>query len=210
MTNPRELDLHQGLNDSDLDADPIVQLRRWLEDAVAGGLPEPYAMTLATATPDGQPSARMVLLRGCDAQGLAFFTDFRSRKARELLANPRAAVVLFWAELNRQVRAEGRIEEVSPAQADAYWQSRPRGHRLAATASNQSETLPDRSRLEQRVAELELQYPGDDVPRPDYWSGFRLVPHAVEFWKSRLNRLHDRFRYERQDDGTWQRQRLSP
>jgi pyridoxamine 5'-phosphate oxidase len=166
-------------------------------------------MTLATATPDGQPAARMVLLRGLDARGFVFFTNYDSRKGQELAANPRAALVFWWDALKRQVRIEGRIEVVTAAESDAYFKARPRGHRLAALASPQSQVIPDRASLEQRMRQLETQYPGEDVPRPANWGGYRVVPAVIEFWQGRPNRVHDRLRYERLGDD-WRIQRLAP
>ena len=167
-------------------------------------------MTLATATPDGRPSARMVLLKGVDARGFAFFTNYESRKGAELAANPRAALVFFWVQLERQVRVEGRVERLSAEESDAYFASRPEGSQLGAWASQQSAVLPDRGPLEARYEELRAQYEGQEVPRPTFWGGFRVVPETVEFWQGRVNRLHDRLRYRRQDDGSWVIERLSP
>ncbi|HEY8340947.1 MAG TPA: pyridoxamine 5'-phosphate oxidase [Egibacteraceae bacterium] len=196
-----------GLSEADLAPDWLTQLRRWLADAVAAGLDEPTAMTLATATPDGRPSARTVLLKGLD-DGFVFYTNARSRKGRELAANPRAAVVLLWRDLERQVTATGTVAPVSAEESDAYFATRPRGAQLGALASEQSVVIPDRRWLEERVAELAARYP-DDVPRPDHWGGFRLRPDEVEFWQGRPDRLHDRLRYRRDGD-RWVVERLSP
>lgn len=199
------------LDPADLAADPLDQLRAWLDEAVAAGLAEPNAMTLATVGAEGEPSARIVLLRGLD-EGLVFYTNYGSRKGADLAADPRAAVVLHWVELARQVRVTGTCTRVSPEQSDAYWASRPPGSRLSAAASPQSEVVDDRTVLERRVAELAVAHPDGRVPRPDHWGGFRLRPDAVEFWQGRPNRLHERLRYRR-DAGRatgWMLERLAP
>jgi pyridoxamine 5'-phosphate oxidase len=210
FTDLRREYMLRGLSEADLDADPFRQFRTWYDAAVAAGLIEPNAMTLATATMDGRPSARMVLLKGFDPAGFVFYTNYESRKARELAENPWAARVLFWVELERQVRIEGRIELAWPQQSDAYFQSRPRGSQLGAAASHQSQVIPSRSVLERRVAELEAEYQDRDVPRPAFWGGYCVVPDVIEFWQGRPDRLHDRLRYRRQDDGSWLIERLSP
>ena len=193
-----------------LDADPFVELRRWYEEAVETGLLAANAMTLATATPDGTPSARIVLLKAIDDRGLVFYTSYESRKARELAANPRAALVLYWAEHDRQVRVEGRVEKTTRAESEAYFATRPRGSQLGAWASTQSAVLPGREPLEARLAELERTYPeGAAVPCPPHWGGYRLLPESLEFWIGRPNRLHDRYLYTRRGDG-WAVSRLSP
>jgi pyridoxamine 5'-phosphate oxidase len=198
-----------SLCEADVTADPLQQFSVWLDQAKAAGLHEPLAMTLATATADGQPAARMVLLRGLD-HGFVFFTNYESRKGQELSANPRAALVFYWAELQRQVRIEGSVEVVTPAESDAYFRSRPRGHRLAALASPQSQAIASRAVLEDRLREMEGQYPGAEVPRPSHWGGYRVVPVTIEFWQGQPNRMHDRLRYGRQADGSWHVQRLAP
>ena len=192
----------------DLDSDPLVALAAWLREA-EGASPRPDAMTLATATPDGRPSARIVLLRGLDERGLAFFTNRSSRKGRELGENPRAAAVLHWRELGRQARVEGRVERVSEEESRAYWETRPRGSQIAAWASPQSQPLPDRDELDRLYEEAARRFEGDSVPLPDYWGGYRLVPEDIEFWTHRDDRLHDRVRYERDGEG-WRRERLAP
>jgi pyridoxamine 5'-phosphate oxidase len=199
-----------GLHETDLDPDPIRQFHAWLHQALTAEVPEPYAMTLATATPDGLPSARVVLLRGVDERGFTFFTSYEGRKAGELEANPRAALVFYWAELERQVRVAGTVERVSEAESDDYFRNRPRGSQLGAWASHQSEVLPGRATLERRLAELERQYADRDVPRPPTWGGYRVRPLAIEFWQGRRSRLHDRLRYRRAEDGAWVIERLSP
>jgi pyridoxamine 5'-phosphate oxidase len=192
----------------DLGDDPIARLQEWLDDARAS-VPQPDAMTLATADANGRPSARVVLLRGVDERGLAFYTNRRSRKGDELRENPRAAVALHWWELGRQVRAEGDIVQVSDEESAAYWRSRPRASQLAGWASPQSQPLADRSDLDTRVAEAERRFHESDVPLPAFWGGYRLVPDMIEFWSHRDDRLHDRIRFSRSDDG-WQRDRLAP
>jgi pyridoxamine 5'-phosphate oxidase len=199
----------EALAEADVDADPVVQFGRWFEQAQHAGLLEPTAMTLATATPDGRPSARMVLLRGFDERGFCFYTNYQSRKGVELAANPRAALVLWWDKLERQVRIEGRVERTSHAESEAYFASRPPGSQLSAAASPQSRVIEDRAVLERRVTELATTLPDGRLPLPEFWGGYRLVPEVVEFWQGRPNRLHDRLRYRRTGD-TWKLERLAP
>jgi pyridoxamine 5'-phosphate oxidase len=201
---------HTGvLQESAIDPDPLAQFRRWYADAEAAEIRAPHAMTLATATPDGAPSARMVLLKGADEAGFVFFTGYVSRKAGEIDANRRAALLFHWDALGRQVRIEGGVERVSKEESDAYFATRPRGAQLAASASRQSAVLSGREELDARVGELDKEYSGQEVPRPSHWGGYRLVPKAYEFWQHREDRSHDRLRYRR-DDGAWVIERLSP
>lgn len=199
-----------ALRESDLDADPSRQFAIWYEDARAANVAALDAMTVATASEDGVPSARMVLLKGVDARGFVFYTNYASQKGRELAANPRAALVLYWPELHRQVRVSGRVEKVSREESQRYFDSRPRGSRLSAAASPQSTVIPGRDVLERRVRELEAAYADRDLPLPPVWGGFRVAPDVVEFWQGRPNRLHDRLRYTRQPDGAWRVERLAP
>jgi pyridoxamine 5'-phosphate oxidase len=192
----------------DLDPDPIVALRAWLSDATEAS-PQPDAMAVATSTPDGRPSARVVLLRGIDERGLVFFTNLGSRKGEELAENPRAAAVLHWWELGRQVRIEGAVEQVERDASAAYWATRPRASRVAAWASPQSEPLSDREELETLFEDTEERFAEEDVPLPGFWGGLRIVPESFEFWTHRDDRLHDRIRYVREGDG-WRRERLAP
>ena len=196
------------MDERDLDPDPIVALEAWLRDA-EGVSVRPDAMTLATATADGRPSARIVLLRGLDGRGLAFFTNRASRKGRELEENPRAALVLHWPELGRQARIEGAVERVDEEESRAYWGTRPLRSRIAAWASPQSRPLTDRAELDALYAAAEARFGNDDVPLPDFWGGYRVVPDAIEFWEHQDDRLHDRVRYERTESG-WRRERLAP
>ena len=199
-----------GLSEADVDADPMRQFETWFQQASATNLPEPNAMTLATATADGQPSARVVLLKAFDADGFTFFTNYDSRKGRDLSANPHAALLFFWPELQRQVRIEGTVERVSASESDAYFHNRPLGSRLGAWASRQSEVIPNREVLEQRVCELTQRYPDGETPRPPHWGGFRVRPRSIEFWQGRPDRLHDRLRYQRLQLAGWRLERLSP
>ncbi len=201
---------HQPLLEADLPANPYALFAEWFLAAEAAELPEPSAMTLATATADGIPDARVVLLRGFDERGFVFYTNYHSRKAAELAENPHAALVLLWAPLMRQIRIEGRVEKVSAEESDAYFRSRPFGHQLGALASPQSQVIADREFLEVRLRALLEQYPEEaEVPRPAHWGGYRVIAHAIEFWQGRANRLHDRLRYRLTVQG-WTIERLAP
>jgi pyridoxamine 5'-phosphate oxidase len=199
-----ELERHQ------LDADPLQQFMRWFSDAESAGEPEAPGMVLATVDVHGMPSARVVLLRGIDSRGFIFYTNMRSRKAREMAANPHVALVFHWQKLERQVRIEGAIEPAPHDVADVYFRSRPRGSQLGAWASPQSEVLKSRGELEARIAEAEARFGESPIPRPPFWGGYRVVPARIEFWQGRVSRLHDRFRYERQEGDRWEIVRLAP
>jgi pyridoxamine 5'-phosphate oxidase len=190
--------------------DPLERFAEWYEDAMAAGLAEPNAMAIATAGAGGEPSVRFVLLKGIDARGIQFFTNYESRKGRELAANPRAAAAVYWQPLQRQVRLAGPVEVLSDEESDAYYASRPRGSRLGAWASPQGRPIPDRAWLEARVAEADARFPGEEVPRPPHWGGYRLVPDSVELWQGRESRLHDREHFTREPGGGWRSERLSP
>ena len=198
------------LNEEDVDPDPIRQFANWFADATASAVPEPNAMTLATCANDGRPSARVVLLRGVDERGFAFFTNYESRKARELDTNPWAALVFFWHELERQVRVEGRVERVSADESDAYFHGRPASSRIGAWASPQSQVIASRKALEERFGDLVNQFADRAIPRPPNWGGYRLAPETIEFWQGRPSRLHDRLRYTRRPQGDWLIERLAP
>jgi pyridoxamine 5'-phosphate oxidase len=198
-----------ALLEADVAPDPLEQFRRWYADAEGAGIRAPHAMALATADARAAPSVRMVLLKAVDERGFVFFTGYGSRKGSELDANPNAALLFYWDPLGRQVRVEGRVERVAPAESDAYFATRPRGAQIAAAASQQGRVLPTREELDARVAELEREHAGRDVPRPEHWGGYRVAPERYEFWQHRESRLHDRFRYRR-EHGAWIVERLSP
>jgi pyridoxamine 5'-phosphate oxidase len=214
MSNIAALRAHytrQSLSEQDVHADPIQQFNAWFEEAVSSQLREPNAMTLATANAVGRPSARTVLLKGFDAAGFVFFTNYESRKGADLSANPQAALLFTWLELERQIRIEGHIEPIGAAQSLAYFQSRPKGSQIGAWASPQSQVIATRDLLEARQHALEEQYKDDEVlPLPPFWGGYVLKPVWFEFWQGRPNRLHDRIQYEAQPEGAWRISRLAP
>jgi len=201
--------LQRGLNETELDPNPFTQFQRWLQEALNAPFLEPTAMTLATATKDGKPSARMVLLKNVDEHGFVFFTNYESRKGEELVENPNASLLFYWDALERQVRVEGKIERTSLEESKQYFNSRPFASRIAAVISHQSKPIQNRSELEQHFNELAAQYNNAEVPLPPFWGGFRVIPHTFEFWQGRENRLHDRFRYSKKSNA-WRIERLSP
>jgi len=200
--------MRAGLAEADAHADPLVQFERWFNDALAAQLPLANAMTLATAGSGGAPDARIVLLKGVDNGGFVFYTNYESRKGRQLAVQPQACLVFFWAPLERQIRIDGRVEKVTAAESDAYFATRPLGARLSARASAQSSVVPDRNTLEHEMRNQQRQY-GDNPPRPPHWGGYRVLPSRVEFWQGRENRLHDRLLYLRHG-GSWKIERLAP
>jgi pyridoxamine 5'-phosphate oxidase len=200
----------EGLNENAIDRDPFKQFQLWFDEAVAAKLPMPEAMSLATVTPDGRPTARMVLLKQVDGYGFVFFTNYNSAKARQLEINPYAALVFYWAQLDRQVRVDGKVTRTSPEESAAYFRTRPRESQIGAWASPQSEVIPAREALEQRARELTELYSDREIDCPEHWGGYRLTPDRIEFWSSRVGRLHDRILYELQPDSTWTIKRLAP
>ncbi len=222
-----------GLRRADLEPDPIAQFKKWFDQALgarASGRVRKFfirlykavflirateqvdlnAMTLSTVDAEGRPASRVVLLKGVDQRGFVFYTNYNSRKGRELAGDPHAALTIYWPDQERQVCMAGTVAQVPPAESDAYFRTRPRGSRIAAWASDQSHVLANRAELEAKWREFETKYPGQDVPRPPHWGGYVFTPHRLEFWQGRPNRLHDRFRYTRQPDNTWLIERLSP
>jgi pyridoxamine 5'-phosphate oxidase len=199
----------KGISELNVTDDPIALCREWIEDARQAGIFLPERVNLATATKDGIPSARMMLHKGVDERGFVFYTNYESRKGRELAENPRAALTFHWSVLERQIRVEGTVEKLSTRESEAYFSSRPRGSRIGAWASNQSAPIESREELERRFHEYDRKYPGENVPLPPFWGGWRLVPQRIEFWQGRLNRLHDRLSYTRTPTG-WEITRLNP
>jgi len=200
----------EGLDENTINRDPIKQFQAWFKDAIDAKLPLPEAMTLATATPEGKPSARMVLLKQVDDDGFVFFTNYNSAKAAQLDANPFAALVFYWSRLDRQVRVEGSVVRTSAQESRDYFKTRPRESQIGAWASAQSEVISSREFLEQRAQELEAFYGNREIDCPEHWGGYRLKPERIEFWKGRLGRLHDRILYELDSSGTWTISRLAP
>jgi len=199
-----------GLSETDASQDAIAQFAKWFQQAVDADLKEPNAMTLATLSPDGFPTARIVLLKHFDTNGFVFYTNYKSNKGQDLERNPRAALVFWWAELERQVRIEGTVEKISDRDSDDYFNSRPRDSQLGAWVSSQSEVIADRQVLEQKFSQLQQQYANKNIPRPPHWGGFRVIPANIEFWQGRPSRLHDRLRYRLLEGGDWLIERLSP
>ena len=199
----------ETLSRSSVDADPIAQFKKWFDEALSAEVMEPNAMTLATVDTTQQPSARVVLLKGFDENGFVFYTNYQSAKGEQLARNPRAALMFFWKELERQVRIEGTIRQVSRDESEAYFQSRPRGSQIGALASEQSQVVASRDELEQRFKDIEQRFAEHAVPTPSHWGGYRLTPQMVEFWQGRQSRLHDRIRY-RSDKDSWHIERLEP
>lgn len=200
----------QSLSENEVDPNPFVQFKQWFDQVLEAQLTEPNAMTVATATPNGKPSARMVLLKDFDDRGFVFFTNYNSQKGHILAENPQASLVFWWAELERQVRINGRVEKVSDFESDRYFALRPLNSRLGAWASNQSQVIESREVLERRLQELQTKYQNQEILRPPHWGGFRVIPTEIEFWQGRSSRLHDRLLYTLLDDGSWKIQRLSP
>jgi len=200
----------RGMRDSDLGPDPFAQSRAWLEEASRAGLPMPNAAALSTVGADGAPSSRMVLIKGIDARGWCFYTNYTSRKARELEGNPRAALLLHWHVFQRQIRLEGMAERMTPEESAAYFRTRPRGSQIGAWASHQSQPAASREEMEQAVKAMEEQFQGQDVPCPPFWGGYRVVGASLEFWQGRAFRVHDRIVFRRTEQGAWTRSRIQP
>lgn len=210
LADLRESYMLAGLVESEMNPDPVAQFESWFEQARSANLLEPNAMTLATSGGNGDPSARIVLLKGLSAEGFVFYTNYESQKGRELEENPRAALLFYWGPLERQVRITGTVKRVAREESEVYFQSRPKGHRLGAWVSRQSSVVAGREVLDAKLKELEWRYDAEPVPLPRFWGGYRVHPEAIEFWQGRPNRLHDRIRYRRLADGGWKMERLAP
>lgn len=200
----------QDLSEIKVNSNPFLQFKKWFDQTLSADILEPNAMTLATTTTEGKPSARMVLLKNFDERGFVFYTNYNSQKAQELAENPQAALVFWWAELQRQVRIYGRVEKILERESDQYFYSRPFNSRLGAWASNQSEVIESRKVIEERLQELKHKYQNQDIPRPPHWGGIRVIPTEIEFWQGRSSRLHDRLLYTKNVDDSWKIERLSP
>ena len=210
MNEPKHEYNKESLDEQTVDRDPLTLFERWLHEAKAVGIHLAEAMTLATATSAGKPSARLVLLKGADERGFVFYTNYRSMKARELDSNPQAALVFYWPQLERQVRVEGKVERVTAEESDAYFKTRPRESQIGALASPQSDVIASREALQEKADQIEKLYEDREIERPEHWGGYRLHAERIEFWKGRPGRLHDRILYERQADGSWSIRRLAP
>jgi pyridoxamine 5'-phosphate oxidase len=210
LQNLRQEYSAESLSETTININPIKQFDIWFNEAIEAKLPEPNAMTLATATHDGRPSARIVLLKGFDATGFVFYTNYLSRKGKEIMKNPLGAITFFWGELERQVRIEGTIEKLSKEESEKYFHSRPVGSQLGALASPQSQEIPNREILEEKMSRLETEYAGKEIPKPSFWGGYVLKPRMIEFWQGRNSRLHDRILYKKIDNKNWKKVRLAP
>lgn len=199
-----------GLSETEIEPNPVTQFSLWFQQAIETQLPEPNAMTIATVAGNGQPSARVVLLKHFDARGFVFYTNYDSLKGKQLTENPQVALVFWWAELERQVRIEGKVTKVSDSESNEYFHSRPKGSQIGAWVSNQSQVIESREILDKKLANLEAQYQEQDIPRPPHWGGFRVIPNLIEFWQGRPNRLHDRLCYYWKEENSWEIKRLSP
>ncbi len=200
----------EPLDESMVDPDPFRQFEIWFESAIKAGVPDPHAMVVATVSRAGNPSARVVLLRGFERNGFVFYTNYQSHKGSDLLQNPNVAAVFFWSEIDRQIRIEGQVEKVAPEESDKYFHSRPRESQMSAWASDQSKVVVNRAELDKSFEKYEEQFAGGPVPRPDKWGGFRMIPTTFEFWQGRPNRMHDRILYELNSTGRWEIKRLAP